>query len=121
MMNAGPEEWTQRLRRGAMRGWGAALRGEAQLCRLLIQQGLSAAAAKAALRAIELGALALLLYTVFWLAMFLGAVAFAVWVAIRLDLPAADEKLSWRDGPFGYGLYDQKGSRVDPGGPDELS
>ena len=121
MADPGHQEWTHRLGRGAAWAWSAALRTEAQLCRLLVQQGLNAAAAKAVLRAIGLVAFAMLLYAVFWLALFLGAVAFSVWVAIRLDLPEADEKLSWRDGPFGFGLYDQKGSRVDPHDPDQLS
>lgn len=74
---------------------------------------------KALLWTIKLCLLGVFLYLAFWVAVIAILSVLGVWRISRSDLERYENRLEWRDGLLGYGLYDETGTRVDPYDPDE--
>jgi hypothetical protein len=84
----------------------------------LASQGLPAGVARLLLWIVKLAAFGVLLYAGFWIALVLLFGVAAAW-ALR-DSDFDDEnKLEWREGHSGFGLYDNNEWRHDMGDPDE--
>lgn len=83
-------------------------------------QGLAPGAARAVSLVVKLAALAVLLYSAFWLALLLAFALAGAWL-IRNDDGSYDEEqqTEWRHGPAGFGLYTSNDLRVDPHDPDD--
>lgn len=100
------------------RGWLKARRREKQLAAWLAGNGIPVGIANALFWIVKLALIAAALY--FFLAVALVIVA--LWVLISIlghaELSTSDEnKTDWRNGIYGFGLYDSKGFRIDPYDP----
>ncbi|CAJ9214606.1 Protein of uncharacterised function (DUF3742) [Burkholderia pseudomallei] len=107
----------ERVGRGLGRAWLAIRRQEARVVQHLMHQGLSRGIATLIMWAVKLLVLGVLLYVAFWLTLVAIFVLVAAWLAGNAD-DTADDKLQWRNGLSGYGLY-RGDVRVDPGTTDD--
>ncbi len=104
----------ERLGRAFGRGWRAYARGERRASNWLMCKGVPVGGAVVLVWAVKLAALGALLYTTFWLALFLVCVMVVAWMARNADLSEELPEPEWRNGPAGFGLYTYDGFRIDP-------
>lgn len=102
------------------RSWRGCARLDRRAQGWLRAQGLAPGAARAVSLVVKLAALAVLLYSAFWLALLLAFALAGAWL-IRNDDGSYDEEqqTEWRHGPAGFGLYTSNDLRVDPHDPDD--
>jgi fatty acid desaturase len=105
----------ERLGRSLGRGWRASARGERRVSNWLVSKGLPVVWAAALLWVVKLAVLGALLYVAFWLALLLVFGMAAAWVARNTPPEDDEEKLEWRVGHSGFGLYDKNEWRRDMG------
>lgn len=118
-MNARPHGTNaERTGRWLGRAWRGFVRQEAGAVRWLVSQGLPPGVARLLLWIVKLAAFGVLLYATFWIALVLLLGVAAAW-AVRNSDPDDDNKLEWREGHSGFGLYDENEWRHDMGDPDE--
>jgi hypothetical protein len=67
---------------------------------------------------VKLAIFGVLLFTALWLALVLLLGVAAAW-AVRNSDPDDENRLEWREGHSGFGLYDENEWRHDMGDPDE--
>ena len=119
MKTAAPTTFAERLGRTLGRAWRGCARLDRRAQGWLRAQGLAPGAARAVSLVAKLAALAVMLYTAFWLAL-LVAVLIAAWsMRNSPNWTADDEQPEWREGHGGYGLYDKNEWRHDMGDPDK--
>ena len=118
-MNAIPRTTNaERAGRWLGRVWRGFVRQEALAIRWLASRGLPARVAHLLFWIAKLAAFGALLYAVFWIALVLLFGLAVAWAARNLDWDD-ENKLEWREGHSGFGLYDKKEWRHDVGDPDE--
>lgn len=105
--------WTVRLGYGAGRVWRGFLRREHEAVRWLAARGWSVGLAKALLLGAKALLLVALLYVAFWLAVVLALVVMCLWLIEHAQPGGINWAWEWRDGHSGYGLYDEYDSRRD--------
>jgi hypothetical protein len=112
--------FAERLGRALGRAWRGCARLDRRAQGWLRAQGLAPGAAGAVSLVVKLAALAVLLYSAFWLALLLTFALAGAWL-LRNDDGSYDEEqqTEWRYGPAGYGLYTSSDQRVDPHDPDD--
>jgi hypothetical protein len=64
---------------------------------------------------------ALLVIMAFWFALLVGALLIAAAVLSRVSRSGGQSKPEWRQGLLGFGVYDEKGFRIDPHDPDDAT
>ncbi|MBY4674340.1 DUF3742 family protein [Burkholderia multivorans] len=110
----------ERLGHWLGRVWRGYVHRERQVKAWLTAQGVPAGGAVALLWIVKLGALAILFYVAFWLALLFMFAVVAAWIAKNDDGSYDEEhKAEWRHGPAGYGLYSFDEYRIDPHDPED--
>ncbi|OWJ93167.1 hypothetical protein B6S59_17170 [Pseudomonas sp. A46] len=99
--------------------WRGCVRQERKVNGWLVERGVPAGGATALLWVAKLVVLGVLLYSAFWLALFLIFALVAAWTARNVNWE--EEQPEWRNGVYGFGLYHPDGSRIDPYDPDDES
>lgn len=121
MKTAAQTTFAERLGRTLGRAWRGCARLDRRAHGWLRAQGLAPAAARAVSLVVKFAALAVLLYSAFWLAMLLAVLFVAAW-SLR-ESPYGDDahedQPEWREGHGGFGLYDKNEWRHDMGDPDK--
>ncbi|HCI4032399.1 MULTISPECIES: DUF3742 family protein [Pseudomonas] len=107
----------ERFGRWLGRGWRAYVRRERRVSGWLVGQGVPTPAVAVLIWGVKLAALAVLLYTAFWLALLLVFGVAAAWVARNTDWD--EPQPEWRSGNHGFGHYHPDGSRIDPHDPND--
>ncbi|MQT88063.1 DUF3742 family protein [Pseudomonas nabeulensis] len=107
----------ERFGRWLGRGWREYVRRERGVAGWLVSRSVPAGVVTTLLWITKFAVLAVLLYTMFWLALLL---VFLMFVARGYDpgdltMPEAE----WRDGYAGYGLYSSDGYRIDQHDPND--
>ncbi|WP_460322782.1 DUF3742 family protein [Pseudomonas ogarae] len=82
--------------------------------------GIPSALSRMAVWVMQGAAIAGLLYVAFWITLIAIIASLAASGFFSLATRANDFSADWRDGPSGFGLYDQTGVRIDPYDPDEM-
>ncbi|RUF23434.1 DUF3742 family protein [Pseudomonas aeruginosa] len=120
MKTAAQTTFAERLGRALGRAWQGCARFDRRAQGWLGAQGLAPGAARAVSLVVKLVALAVLLYSAFWLALLLSFALAGAWL-LRNDDGSNDEEqqTEWRYGPAGYGLYTSNDQRIDPHDPDD--
>lgn len=120
MKTAAQTTFAERLGRTLGRAWRGCARLDRQAQGWLCARGLAPGAALAVSVVVKLAALAMLLYSAFWLALLLAFALAGAWL-LRSDDGSYDEEqqTEWRHGPVGFGLYTSNDQRVDPHDPDD--
>jgi hypothetical protein len=109
---------SERAGRWLGRAWRSFARQEARAIRWLASHGLPGSIARLLLWVVKLAIFGVLLFAAFWLALVLLFGVAAAW-AVRNSDPDDENKLEWREGHSGFGLYDENEWRHDMGNPDE--
>ena len=109
---------SERAGRWLGRVWRGFARQEARAIRWLANKGLMPGVARSLLWIAKLAVLGVLLYATFWIALVLLFGVAIAWATRNPDLDNGN-KLEWREGHSGFGLYDKKEWRHDVGDPDE--
>jgi hypothetical protein len=120
MKTAARTTFAERLGRALGRVWRGCARIDGRAQGWLHAQGLALGAARAVSLVVKLAALAVLLYSAFWLALLLAFALAGAWL-LRNDDGSYDEEqqTEWRYGPAGFGLYTSNDQRIDPHDPDD--
>lgn len=120
MKTAAQITFAERLGRALGRAWRGCARLDRQAQGWLRARGLVPGAARAVSAVVKLAALALLLYSAFWLALLFACALAGAWL-LRNDDGSYDEEQQTerRYGPAGYGLYTSNDQRIDPHDPDD--
>lgn len=120
MKTAAQTTFAERLGRALGRAWRGCARLDRRAQGWLRAQGLAPGAAWAVSVVVKLVALAVLLYSAFWLALLLAFALVGAWL-LRNDDGSYDEEqqTEWRYGPAGFGLYTSNDQRIDPHDPDD--
>ena len=74
--------------------------------------------ARVVLWTVSLVTVALLIVIAFWFALLVGALLVIAAVFARVSGSGGQSQPEWRQGLLGFGLYDDKGFRIDPHDPD---
>lgn len=74
--------------------------------------------ARVVLWTVSLVTVALLVVIAFWFALLVGALLAIAAVFARVSGSGGQSQPEWRQGLLGFGLYDDKGFRIDPHDPD---
>ena len=77
--------------------------------------------ARVVLWTVGLVTVALLVVIAFWFALLVGALLIIAAVLARVNGSRGQCQPEWRQGLLGFGLYDEKGFRIDPHGPDDAT
>ncbi|MBG58799.1 MAG: hypothetical protein CMK46_11025 [Porticoccus sp.] len=104
----------ERADRWLGRFWRGAAHREARAIHWLAAKGVPAQVVRLLFLGVKLVVLALLLYSMFWIAVLIilawGVMRFAILAGLGSDHPEPE----WRTGPAGFGLYTYDGHRIDP-------
>lgn len=120
MKTAAQTTFAERLGRTLGRTWRGCARLDRRAQDWLRAKGLAPGAAQAASLTVRLAALAMLLYSVFWLALLLSFAVAGAWLLHNDDgSDDKEQKTEWRYGPAGFGLYTFNDQRIDPHDPDD--
>jgi hypothetical protein len=109
----------ERLGRWAGRAWRGYARREARVLQWSVSKGVPAFFTLMLMWTLKLVALAAALYLMFWFAFGTVLVIAGLRIIANSDVDVGEPETEWRDGLSGYGLYDDKGVRIDPYDPDE--
>jgi Protein of unknown function (DUF3742) len=83
-------------------------------------QGLASGAVRAVSLVVKFAALAVLLYSAFWLALLIAFALAGAWLLHNDDGSYdKEQQTEWRYGHAGYGLYTSNDQRIDPHDPDD--
>jgi len=118
MMNKKTKSNTERFGRGLARMWRCYIRRERRVASWLVAKGLPAKGAIASLWIVKLAVFIVLLYTSLWLVLLLAVAVVAAWLA-RNAVTDEENRVEWREGHSGFGLYDKNEWRHDMGDPEE--
>ncbi len=120
-MKAAPKvKISERPGRWLGRGWRGVAHREARAIDWLATQGIPTRVGRVFFWVVKLFLLGLLLYAAFWFALLLLFGVAGAWILKNSDLND-EEKLEWREGHSGFGLYDKNEWRRDMGDPDDPS
>jgi len=120
MKTATRTTFAEHLGRTLGQAWRRCVRLDRRAHGWLLARGWTLGAAKAALLVVKLAALAVLLYTAFWLALLLAFGLASAWIVHNDDGSHDEEhKPEWRYGSAGYGLYTSNEQRIDPHDPED--
>lgn len=119
MMKAHPPVGkAQRAGAACGRAWQGWLRQEKRLIAWGVTQGVPAALGQTLLWVVKLLLIGALFFLAFWVVLLVLFATVAAWAAKNQDYEEKQEP-EWREGFSGYGLYNQDGDRIDPGGIDD--
>lgn len=115
MKTAAQTAFAERLGRAPGRAWRGCTSLDRRAQGWLCAQGFAPGAAPAMSLVVKLVALAVLLYSAFWLALLVAFALASAWL-IRNDDGSYDkeQQIEWRHGPAGFGLYTSNEQRIDP-------
>ena len=94
------------------RAWRKLQRYDARAALWMSENGASPFIAKTLLWTVKIVALAVLLWLAFWIAVLLVIAVMATFLLRNADQPHSG-RVEQRDGPLGFGLYDEHGFRID--------
>jgi hypothetical protein len=109
----------ERLGRWTGRVWRGYVRREARVLLWLQGKGVPMLLAKGLLWGVKLALIGTLLYVLFWVTLILILAIAAARGVLNTEPDPDEDRVEWRDGLCGYGMYDSKGYRIDPHDPDE--
>lgn len=110
----------ERAGRWLGRVWRGVAHREARAVRWLEAQGIPARVGRLFFWLIKILVVGVLLYAAFWFALLLLLGVAGAWILKNSDWNDED-KLEWREGHSGFGLYDKNEWRRDMGDPDDPS
>lgn len=121
MKTTAQTSFAERAGRSLGRKWRVLVRLDRKAQRGLLTQGWSLGTASAALLVIKLVVFGVLAYVAFWPTVSLALLALVAWSMVGSATWDAEgkDKLEWREGHGGFGLYDKDEWRHDMGNPDE--
>lgn len=111
---------SERAGRWLGRVWRGVAHREARAVRWLVAHGVPNRVGKLLFWLIKILVVGVLLYAAFWFALLLLFGVAGAWILKNSDLND-EEKLEWREGHSGFGLYDKNEWRRDMGDPDDPS
>lgn len=110
---------SERLGRWTGRAWRGYVRRESAMLQWGANKGVPAFVVSMLLWTLKLVVLAAALYLGFWIMFAAVLVIAGLRIIANSDVDVDEAEPEWRDGLSGYGLYDDKGVRIDPHDPDE--
>lgn len=102
------------------RCWKCYSRALDKISHRLQQAGVPFALSRMAVWIMQVVAITGLLYVAFWITLIVIIASLGVSGFFSPPTRTNHFSADWRDGPSGFGLYDQTGARIDPYDPDEM-